>query len=111
MMKLHYPATAMAFGLPLNDAIARMEASAKELCAATENVPSRTASFGERLTQAVKRQLPARRVRVAAQEESFSERLAQRVKEKLASRPRITKTAGEAQAQVEHHRRLSQRRN
>jgi hypothetical protein len=48
---------AMAFGMPLNEAIARLEASAAELRASAEKVTAQRneSSFGQLIAQAVKR--------------------------------------------------------
>src|SRR5215468_9523519 len=56
MMKLNYPTTpfATAFNMPINDAIERVIASARELDAAAEKT-SRGQDFGSRLAQAVRR--------------------------------------------------------
>src|SRR5262252_6622916 len=57
MMKLHYPTIpfATAFNMPINDAIERVLASARELDAAAESVPGKREAFGQRLAQAVRR--------------------------------------------------------
>jgi hypothetical protein len=57
MMKINCPATpfATAFGMPINDAINRVLASARELDAAAEKTSREQGGFGSRLTQAVRR--------------------------------------------------------
>ena len=61
-MKIHCPITpfATAFGMPINDAIDRLTASARELDAAAEKTTS--GDFGQRLAQAVRRKQQSPRV-------------------------------------------------
>jgi hypothetical protein len=57
MMKLNIPTIpfATAFGMPLNDAIDRLAATASELTAAAERTSRGQGGFGSRLSAAVKR--------------------------------------------------------
>jgi hypothetical protein len=57
MMKINCPTTpfATAFNMPINDAIERLTASARELTAAAEKTTSGSHDFGSRLSQAVRR--------------------------------------------------------
>ena len=57
MMKLNFPTTpfATAFNMPINDAIERVLASARELSAAAEKMSREQGGFGSRIAQAVQR--------------------------------------------------------
>jgi hypothetical protein len=63
----HFPAasTAMAFGMPINDAIERLNATARELDASAEQAPAGQ-SFGQKVALAVKRNVTRPRPAVFA---------------------------------------------
>ena len=73
----------MAFGLPIDDAIARLNASARELSASAEKAPGHGESFGSQIAQAVKVRLASgTRSRSAVHASSDGdEGFAQRLKE------------------------------
>jgi hypothetical protein len=84
---------ALAFGLPLDVAIARIEASAKELQHSAKKVAAgNSQSFGSKISEAVKRKLrsrnPAFATNANANEESFGEKITRAVKAKMNDRSR-----------------------
>jgi hypothetical protein len=84
-MRTQPTSQAIAFGLPLPLAIARMEASAKELTAAAEKAPGNADSFGQRITKAVKARVQPHHSAAAtpqAEDETFARKIARAVKAK-----------------------------
>jgi hypothetical protein len=79
---------ALAFGIPLNEAIARLEASAAELRASAAKVHSKSEGFGQRIAAAVKRRMRPRSGAIAqvASQETFGAKLARVTKAKAAQR-------------------------
>jgi hypothetical protein len=77
---------AIAFGLPLNEAVRQLEASALTLRNASDKVAASSKdSFGQRLRSAVQARLRPRVVAAntpQAEEESFGEKLRRAVKQK-----------------------------
>jgi len=49
----------LAFGMPIDVAVERLYASARELSAAAEKAPGRSETFGERIKNAVQRRMSA----------------------------------------------------
>ena len=77
----------MAFGLPINEAVARMETTAQALRASAAKMPSRCESPGERLKAAVKSRLHSGFTTIAQQlradgEESFGQKVKEAVEKK-----------------------------
>ena len=71
--------------MPINDAIDRLRASARDLDAAVESVPDRREDFGERITQAVRHRVTNRttHIRAGADDgESFAEKVRKAVEKK-----------------------------
>ena len=84
---------AMAFGLPLNDAIARLKAAASEVNASCEKAAvSKTDDFGAKISEAIKRKLRSRQpmsVGAAADgDEGFADKLTKAVQRKVKDRSR-----------------------
>src|SRR5262249_4913951 len=94
--QLYFPTTTTgtAFGVPINTAIERMLASARELSAAAEKTPARAdQGFGLKLAQAVKNRVASARpcstaifansaVAPKAEDETFAEQLKKAVEER-----------------------------
>ena len=80
---------AIAFGLPINEAIRQLEQTAKEMTDASGNAPAKPDSFGQRIAKAVKAKMPARHASntpTDEPDESFGRKLANAVKDKVANR-------------------------
>jgi hypothetical protein len=94
MTKVHVSTNSRGtfFGMPVNTAIEKMQQSARELNESLEKVSKEheendRRSFGERLTQAVKRKVAARaqsRSNVKAEDETFGQKLKRAVQRKVA---------------------------
>lgn len=82
-MKIPTTPFATAFNMPINDAIERVLASARELSASAEKAPGHGESFGSQIAQAVKTKLASgTRPRIAVHASSDGdEGFAQRLKE------------------------------
>jgi hypothetical protein len=110
LVNVHFPTSAiggMAFGQPIDVAIARIQASVAELDAAVEKVPDKSDSFGRRLAEAVRArtrlrqpsrvELPAGNSENApkAEGESFGQKLRAAMKRRAVARsPHRHKPAG-----------------
>ena len=116
MMRLHFPATgrATAFGIPIDEAVERATACARELNVAAEKAPAGR-GFGERLVQAVQARVGSTtRPRIGvlanaavapkAEDESFAERL------KKACEKRSGKEQREKHAERERSRYKQRRK-
>jgi hypothetical protein len=96
MIQLHSPVTTtrvgMAFNMPINDAIERLNASARELSASAEKAPGHGESFGSQIAQAVKTKLASgTRPRIAVyassdSDEGFAQRLKEAAKKKSGAK-------------------------
>jgi hypothetical protein len=114
MTKLHFPIVVagpgMAMGVPIDAAIATMEATASALSASAEKIPGKGESFAQRLVDAVKAKQRPRRAAVSAGsppsqgEETFAEKFARAVKRKSGQERR------QQQAERERSRYLRQPR-
>jgi hypothetical protein len=90
MTNIHFTTTGTAFGLPINDAIERIHASALELRAAAEKVRPGSEDFGLELVRATRAKLASRSGRAVIAENSesdFGEQIKQAVERKLSSLP------------------------
>ena len=82
----------MAFGLPIDDAIARLNASARELSASAEKAAGHGESFGSQIAQAVKVRLASgtrSRSAVSASsdgDEGFAQRLKEAAEKKSGAK-------------------------
>ena len=109
------PDYGMAFGLPINTAIARMEATAQALRESAEKAPGRSESPGQRLKAAVKRKLPSRFTATTAppraeESESFAEKLTAATKRLIASRMSPRQAREHAEREKARYRKPQRRK-